>query len=156
MILTFNSICISIKDYEQSLQEHDEDLGNIILALNEDDDYSTVHLEVTAGVGGSEAQLFATQIFDMYMNYVDYKGWDIQSMDESRSDSVDSVQKTRQAKALITGPGSYRTLKLEAGVHRVQRVPATERSGRIHTSTITVAVVPQPDDFGTFRIYINN
>lgn len=84
------------------------------------------------------------------MNYVQYKKWDVQETAESCGDSVDTLRKTRQAKALITGPGTFRTLKLEAGVHRVQRIPATEKNGRIHTSTVTVAVVPQPDDFGKF------
>lgn len=129
------------------MAEHDEELKNTIISLNEDDDYSTVHLEVTAGVGGAEAQLFALEIFDMYTNYAEYKGWTVEVVQENRSDAVGEQRKMRHAKALITGPGTFRMLKVEAGVHRVQRVPATESYGRVHTSTATVAIIPQPDDF---------
>lgn len=121
--------------------------------LNEEDDYGKVHLEVTAGVGGAEAQLFATEIFDMYMSYAEYKGWTVEDVQQSTGDTIESVTKLRSARAVISGPQTFYKLKMEAGVHRVQRIPTTEKAGRIHTSTVTVAVIPQPDDFGMSTIY---
>lgn len=134
------------------MAEHDEELNRAVLAIHEDDSHSTVHLEISAGVGGAEAQLFASEIFHMYANYVEYKGWSMESVQTSKmNENLDD--KIRKVTVVINGPNAFRTLKLEAGVHRVQRIPATEKSGRIHTSTVTVAVVPQPDDFGMYTSF---
>lgn len=101
-----------------------------------------VLLEVSSGVGGQEAMLFTKQIFDMYCNYAAYKNWTIQVFNYEETDAGG----LRHAAASIIGRNAYRRLKFEGGVHRVQRVPKTERSGRIHTSTMTVAVMPQPSE----------
>lgn len=140
------------QEFEENLKEYDEDLVDRALLLNEDDDHSTVHLEVHAGVGGAEAQLFAFELLEMYTKYMAYKGWEIGSIDMSGG-THDGARKVQNATVTVSGPNSYQTLKLEAGVHRVQRIPATESGGRIHTSTVTVAAIPQPDDVGTKLLY---
>ncbi|ODM89118.1 Peptide chain release factor 1-like, mitochondrial [Orchesella cincta] len=101
-----------------------------------------VILEVSAGVGGQEAMLFTSELFRMYENYAHYKGWE---MDTTNVDTTE-LGGVRKASMNITGPQAYRMLKFEGGVHRVQRVPKTEKSGRIHTSTSTVAVLPSPSN----------
>ena len=114
-----------------------------ILTIDEEEDYNSLVLEVTAGVGGQEAMLFARDLYDMYCNFVDFKGWHWEILQEGDSD----VGGIRHASLMITGREAYKHFKFEAGVHRVQRIPATEKAGRIHTSTVTVAVIPKPDDF---------
>jgi len=106
------------------------------------DYHRDVILEVTAGVGGKEAMLFAGELFEMYTRYSNYKrwSWDLQEMDVSDSGGI------RHGSAFISGREASIRLSQESGVHRVQRVPATEKSGRVHTSTVTVAVLPQPTD----------
>ena len=99
-------------------------------------------LEVRAGTGGDEAALFAGQLFRAYTRFADSQGWKVQTM--SSSDAERGGYK--EVIALITGDSVYRQLKFESGVHRVQRVPVTEANGRIHTSTVTVAVMPEADD----------
>ncbi|ELU08755.1 hypothetical protein CAPTEDRAFT_144713, partial [Capitella teleta] len=99
-------------------------------------------LEVTAGAGGQEAMLFTLQLFKMYSNFSASKGWSFQVTMLDASD----IGGTRKAGANISGPGAYALLKYEGGIHRVQRVPKTEKSGRVHTSTVSVAVLPQPDE----------
>ncbi|XP_072532911.1 peptide chain release factor 1-like, mitochondrial isoform X2 [Salminus brasiliensis] len=101
---------------------------------------SDLVLEVTAGVGGQEAMLFTAEIFDMYQNYASYQGWGFDTLEYMSSE----IGGLRHATASISGPHSYKKMKFEAGVHRVQRVPKTERQGRMHTSTMTVAILPQP------------
>ncbi|ORZ40599.1 hypothetical protein BCR44DRAFT_1425361 [Catenaria anguillulae PL171] len=104
------------------------------------DDGSAV-LEVRAGAGGSEAALFARDLFGMYSRFADTQGWMFQPAHVSETDEGGF----KDATATIKGPGVFRQLKLESGVHRVQRVPLTESQGRIHTSTVTVAVLPMPE-----------
>ncbi|MBT5901171.1 MAG: peptide chain release factor 1, partial [Opitutaceae bacterium] len=99
-------------------------------------------LEVRAGTGGDEAALFAGQLFRAYTRFADSQGWKVQTM--SSSDAERGGYK--EVIALITGDSVYRQLKFESGVHRVQRVPVTEANGRIHTSTITVAVMPEAEE----------
>lgn len=132
------------------MKQFDEDLLNGILSLNEDENYSTVILEITAGVGGKESMLFATELFHMYMNYADFKGWRATDYEHETLD----VGGIRHASVVLSGPGVFQSLKLEAGVHRVQRIPVTEKAGRVHTSTAVVAVIPRPDDFGTNKYII--
>nr|XP_055025492.1 peptide chain release factor 1-like, mitochondrial isoform X3 [Misgurnus anguillicaudatus] len=103
---------------------------------------SDMVLEITAGVGGQEAMLFTAEIFDMYQNFASFNGWGFEVL-EVMSSELGGV---RHATASISGPLSYKKLKFEAGVHRVQRVPKTEKQGRMHTSTMTVAVLPQPTE----------
>ncbi|KAM3932160.1 peptide chain release factor 1-like, mitochondrial [Leptodactylus fuscus] len=99
-------------------------------------------LEVTAGVGGQEAMLFTAEIFDMYQHYATYKNWSFDILQYFQSD----LGGVRHATASVTGFDAYKHLKYEGGVHRVQRVPKTEKQGRIHTSTMTVAILPQPSE----------
>jgi peptide chain release factor 1 len=110
------------------------------LARIEDD--LKVLLEIRAGTGGEEAALFAAQLFRMYERYAERRGWKVDVLD--RDDTGIGGLKTLTA--LIEGAGAYSRLKYEGGVHRVQRVPATEASGRIHTSAATVAVLPEAED----------
>ncbi|XP_026436518.1 uncharacterized protein LOC113334499 [Papaver somniferum] len=98
-------------------------------------------LEVRAGTGGEEASLFAMDIFKMYERYAQKKGWRFEVVDITESD----LKGYKEASASITGVGVYGTLKFESGVHRVQRVPLTEKSGRVHTSAVSVAILPQAD-----------
>lgn len=95
-------------------------------------------LEVRAGVGGDEASLFSEEIAGMYLRYVELKGWKWKALDESRA----SLGGYKEAQFEIKGKNCYRELRFETGVHRVQRVPATEKAGRTHTSTVSVAILP--------------
>ena len=97
-----------------------------------------VVLEVRAGVGGDEASLFSEELAGMYLRYAESRGWKAKSLDESRS----AQGGYKEAQFEIKGEDCYRTLRFETGVHRVQRVPATEKAGRIHTSTASVAILP--------------
>jgi peptide chain release factor 1 len=99
-------------------------------------------VEIRAGTGGDEAALFAAEIARLYTRYAETRGWKVESLDSSPSEAGG----VKDVAFLITGDNVYRTLKWESGVHRVQRVPATEANGRIHTSTITVAVLPEAQE----------
>jgi peptide chain release factor 1 len=114
----------------------------ILLIPKDPNDEKNVILEIRAGTGGDEASLFAADLFRMYQRYAERQGWRLDVM--STSDSPAGGLK--EAIASIAGRGVYSRLKYESGVHRVQRVPATEASGRIHTSTATVAVLPEAED----------
>ncbi len=99
-------------------------------------------MEIRAGTGGDEASLFAAELFRMYSRFADGQGWRVQPM----SSSVSERGGFKEVIFLITGTDVYRQLKFESGVHRVQRVPVTEANGRIHTSTVTVAVLPEAEE----------
>ena len=99
-------------------------------------------MEIRAGTGGDEASLFAADLYRMYSKYADGRGWKIQPMSSSTSERGGF----KEVIFLITGSDVYKQLKFESGVHRVQRVPVTEASGRIHTSTVTVAVLPEAEE----------
>jgi peptide chain release factor 1 len=101
-----------------------------------------VVLEIRAGTGGDEATLFAAELFRMYSRYAEQQRWRVEVIDLSESD----VGGIKEVSAIVEGRGAYSRLKYEAGVHRVQRVPETETSGRIHTSAVTVAVLPEAED----------
>jgi len=105
-------------------------------------DEKNIFLEIRAGAGGDEAGLFAAELFRMYSRYAEKKRWKVTLLDMSTT----GVGGVKEVIAQIQGKGVYSRLKYESGVHRVQRVPATEASGRIHTSTVTVAVLPEADD----------
>jgi peptide chain release factor 1 len=105
-------------------------------------DEKSAILEVRAGTGGDEAALFAADLFRMYARYADSCGWKVDLISESES----ALGGYREVIASVTGKGVFARLKFESGVHRVQRVPATETSGRIHTSAATVAVLPEAED----------
>jgi peptide chain release factor 1 len=99
-------------------------------------------IEIRAGAGGQESALFSADLFRMYSRYAESRGWKVEPMDSSPSD----LGGFREVVFLVTGEDVFKRLKYESGVHRVQRVPATEASGRIHTSTVTVAVLPEAEE----------
>ncbi|PRP78459.1 peptide chain release factor 1 [Planoprotostelium fungivorum] len=120
------------------LQEMESDLISSLIPKDQVDDRNAI-LEVRAGTGGLEASLFASEMFEMYQRYAESKGWDFSPLNTESSD----VGGYKEASALIKGRGVFGRLKFETGVHRVQRVPATEANGRVHTSTMTVAILPE-------------
>jgi peptide chain release factor 1 len=114
----------------------------VLLIPRDPNDEKNVLLEIRAGAGGDEAALFAADLFRMYTRYAERQRWKLEVM----SLSENGVGGIKEVIALIEGRGAYSRLKYESGVHRVQRVPATEASGRIHTSTATVAVLPEAEE----------
>ncbi|AGK60013.1 peptide chain release factor 1 [Hyphomicrobium denitrificans 1NES1] len=121
--------------------ELEQQLRIALLPKDAADEKSAI-LEVRAGTGGDEAALFAADLFRMYSRYADLKGWKVEVISASEND----LGGYKEIIASITGEGVFARLKFESGVHRVQRVPATEASGRIHTSAATVAVLPEAED----------
>jgi peptide chain release factor 1 len=113
-----------------------------LLAPKDPNDSKNVLLEVRAGTGGEEAALFAADIFRMYTRYAEQMGWKV----ETTNTNFAAAGGIKEVTAMVNGDGAYSRLKYESGVHRVQRVPTTEASGRIHTSAVTVAVLPEADD----------
>lgn len=113
----------------------------VLLLPKDPNDQKNVILEIRAGTGGEEASLFAADLYRMYARFADDQRWRMEALSESRSDSGGF----KEIVALISGQAVYSTLKFESGVHRVQRVPATESQGRIHTSACTVAVLPEAE-----------
>jgi peptide chain release factor 1 len=126
---------------EPKLVEIEEQLKVLLLPKDPLDDKNVV-LEIRAGTGGDEATLFAAEIFRMYSRYAETQGWKM----EITSSSDSSVGGLKEVIALVSGNKVFSKLKYESGVHRVQRVPVTETQGRVHTSAITVAVLPEADD----------
>ena len=114
----------------------------VLLIPKDPHDVKNVVLEIRAGAGGDEAALFASDLFRMYTRYAERQGWKLEVLNLSDT----GVGGTKEVTALIEGKGVYGRLKYESGVHRVQRVPTTEASGRIHTSTATVAVLPEAEE----------
>ena len=115
----------------------------LVLLLPKDAaDAKNAILEVRAGTGGDEAALFAADLFRMYQRYADLRGWKVEIMNSSSTD----IGGTKEVTATISGRNVFSRLKFESGVHRVQRVPSTESSGRIHTSAATVAVLPEAEE----------
>jgi peptide chain release factor 1 len=114
----------------------------VLLVPKDPNDAKNVVLEIRAGTGGDEAALFAAELFRMYSKFAERNAWRIEVM----SSSDTGVGGLKEVIATIEGKGVYSKLKYESGVHRVQRVPATEASGRIHTSTVTVAVLPEAEE----------
>jgi peptide chain release factor 1 len=114
----------------------------LMLVPKDPRDEKNIFLEIRAGAGGDEAGLFAAELFRLYSRYAEKKRWKVTLLDMSTT----GVGGAKEIIAQIQGKGVFSRLKYESGVHRVQRVPATEASGRIHTSTVTVAVIPEADD----------
>ncbi|HEY0919711.1 peptide chain release factor 1 [Devosia sp.] len=123
------------------LERMEQEIRILLLPRDAADDKSVI-LEVRAGTGGDEAALFAGDLLRMYQRYADLRGWTFGLLEASAGE----VGGYKEAVASISGRGAYARLKFESGVHRVQRVPATEGSGRIHTSAATVAVLPEVED----------
>ncbi|MFP5514605.1 MAG: peptide chain release factor 1 [Alphaproteobacteria bacterium] len=130
----FHLLTKRIPDLERKVQ--------ISLLPKDEADEKNAILEVRAGTGGDEAALFAAELFEMYRRYAALHGWRFESMDVSET----GIGGYKEATANITGRGVFARLKFESGVHRVQRVPATEAQGRIHTSAATVAVLPEAEE----------
>jgi peptide chain release factor 1 len=126
----------------QSRQEHLLQELKLTLLPKDHNDEKDIIMEIRAGAGGNEAGLFAADLFRMYSRYAQSKGWQIDIIDSNES----GIGAFKEIIFEIIGKGTFSRLKYERGVHRVQRVPVTESSGRIHTSTATVAVLPQADD----------
>ena len=127
-----------IESLQSRLDKADADL-KLLLIPSDPNDEKNVILEIRAGTGGDEASLFAAEMLRMYARYAERQGWRMEVMDQSES----GIGGVKEAIALIEGDKVYSKLKHESGVHRVQRVPQTETSGRIHTSAVTVAVLPE-------------
>jgi peptide chain release factor 1 len=126
---------------EARLAAVEEELESLLLPKDPNDEKDVV-LEIRAGTGGDEATLFAAEMFRMYTRYAETQGWKVEVLSTSES----SVGGLKEVIALIEGKRVYSQLKYESGVHRVQRVPQTEQQGRVHTSAITVAVLPEAED----------
>lgn len=134
-----------VKDELVSLQNKKSGLEEklkVLLIPKDPNDSKNVFLEIRAGTGGDEAALFAADIFRMYSRYAENMKWKVELMNRSET----GIGGIKEIVAAIEGKNVYSSLRHESGVHRVQRVPSTEAGGRIHTSTATVAVLPEPDD----------
>lgn len=122
--------------------EHLQNVLQVLLLPKDPNDDKNVFLEVRAAAGGGEAALFAASLLRMYQRYAERQGWKTELIDANYTD----IDGFRQATISVLGKGAYSKLKFESGTHRVQRVPVTESGGRIHTSTATVAVMPEVED----------
>ncbi|MBC7240547.1 MAG: PCRF domain-containing protein, partial [Chloroflexi bacterium] len=126
---------------EEELVRLEEELKTALIPKDPMDDRNII-MEIRAGAGGEEAALFAADLFRMYARYAERKGWDVEVLDRNET----GIGGYKEIVFRIIGKGAYSRLKFESGVHRVQRIPVTESSGRIHTSTATVAVLPEVED----------
>ncbi|MBK8466380.1 MAG: peptide chain release factor 1 [Chloracidobacterium sp.] len=132
---------LEIMEIEEKLPDAEEELKVLLLPKDPNDEKNVI-LEVRAGTGGDEATLFAAEILRMYARYAERQGWKMDILEMSDT----GVGGIKDATAVIEGDNVYSKMRFESGVHRVQRVPQTESSGRIHTSAITVAVLPEAEE----------
>ncbi len=130
-----------LKELEPKIEELEEEIKVLLLPTDPNDD-KNIFLEIRAGTGGDEAALFVSDLFKAYLRYAENKGWKVEVV--SMSEGI--LNGYKEVIALIKGESVYSRLKFEGGVHRVQRVPQTESQGRVHTSAVTVAVMPEVDD----------
>ena len=130
-----------LAELEPKLPVVEEDLKVLLLPKDPNDDKNII-IEVRAGTGGDEASLFAAEVFRMYLRFAEQHKWRVEILSESPSD----VGGLKDVTAIFEGDKVYSQMKYESGVHRVQRVPATETQGRVHTSAITVAVLPEAEE----------
>ncbi|MFB3917990.1 MAG: peptide chain release factor 1 [Terriglobales bacterium] len=126
---------------EQRIADVEQQLKLLLVPKDPNDDKNVI-LEIRAGTGGDEATLFAAEIFRMYTRYAESQRWRVEVLSTSES----GVHGLKEVIAIIEGQGAYSRLKYESGVHRVQRVPVTEQQGRVHTSAVTVAVLPEAEE----------
>ncbi len=130
-----------LSDAKKRIEELERELKILLLPKDPNDDKNVI-VEIRAGAGGDEAALFAAEIYRMYVHYAESQRWRVETMDFEEI----GIGGMKYVNFMITGKGAYSKLKYESGVHRVQRVPETESGGRIHTSTITVAVMPEAEE----------
>lgn len=130
-----------LNDAKKRIEELEQELKILLLPKDPNDDKNII-LEIRAGAGGDEAALFASELYRMYVNYAESHRWKVELISLNES----GIGGFKEVVAMVTGQGAYSKLKYESGVHRVQRVPETESGGRIHTSTATVAVMPEAED----------
>jgi peptide chain release factor 1 len=130
-----------LTELEARVGQVEADLKVLLLPKDPNDEKNVI-LEIRAGTGGDEATLFAAEMFRMYTRYAETQGWKVEVLNTSES----SVGGLKEVIAIIEGQRVFSRLKYESGVHRVQRVPATEQQGRVHTSAVTVAVLPEAED----------
>ena len=130
-----------LNDNKKRVEELEQELKILLLPKDPNDDKNII-LEIRAGAGGDEAALFAAELYRMYVNYSESQHWKVELI----SVNENGIGGFKEVVAMVTGKGAYSKLKYESGVHRVQRVPETESGGRIHTSTATVAVMPEAED----------
>ena len=130
-----------LNDAKARIEELEKELKILLLPKDPNDDKNVI-VEIRAGAGGDEAALFAAEIYRMYVHYAETKNWKIELL-ECEEIGIGGM---KNVTFMVTGKGAYSVLKYESGVHRVQRVPETESGGRIHTSTITVAVIPEAEE----------
>ena len=130
-----------LSESRKRVEELEQELKILLLPKDPNDDKNVI-MEIRAGAGGDEAALFAAEIYRMYVHYAESRRWKVETM------NVDEIGigGMKEVNFMISGQGAYSVLKYESGVHRVQRVPETESGGRIHTSTISVAVMPEVDE----------
>src|SRR6266513_4156774 len=146
-----HQLFLEADDAEMKQMAHDEEKAlaarketverelKLLLLPKDPNEEKSVLIEIRAGTGGAEAALFAAELYRMYTRYAETQRWKVETMDSSASD----LGGLKEVVFTVTGTDVYKRLKYESGVHRVQRVPATEAQGRIHTSTCTVAVLPE-------------
>ena len=130
-----------LNDAKKRIEELEDKLKILLLPKDPNDDKYVI-VEIRAGAGGDESALFAAEIYRMYMHYADSRHWKTETMDMEEI----GIGGMKSVTFMISGAGAYSVMKYESGVHRVQRVPETESGGRIHTSTITVAVMPEAEE----------
>ncbi|MBO5588510.1 MAG: peptide chain release factor 1, partial [Anaerovibrio sp.] len=130
-----------LADFRKRKEELDQELPIMLLPKDPNDDKNVI-VEIRGGVGGEEAALFAGDLFRMYSRYAESQGWKINIMDANATE----IGGFKEISFAVEGYGAYSKLKYESGTHRVQRVPVTESGGRIHTSAVTVAVLPEADE----------
>jgi peptide chain release factor 1 len=132
---------LEIKSLEQEMAESEHRIKRLLLP-KDPRDAKNVFLEIRAGAGGNEAGLFVADLFRMYTRYAEKKGWKVEVIDSNET----GIGGYKEVILYISGRGIYSRMRFESGVHRVQRIPVTEASGRIHTSTVTVAVLPEAEE----------
>lgn len=140
-----------INDAKDGIERTETELKILLMPKDPNDDKDVI-VEIRGGAGGDEAALFAAVLYRMYSHYAESRGWETSIIDSSPTE----IGGFKEIVFEIEGKGAYSRLKFESGVHRVQRIPTTESSGRIHTSTATVAVLPEAEDVGDVEINPND
>lgn len=139
-----------LAESKEKVEELEQKLKILLLPKDPNDDKNVI-VEIRAGAGGDEAALFAAEVYRMYVHYAESKRWKVETMDVEEI----GIGGMKYVSFMVTGQGAYSLLKYESGVHRVQRVPETESGGRIHTSTITVAIMPEAEEID-FQLDLND